>query len=473
MTIRPTQSSTFALIRQGLLFNFSKLVDAQEQVSSGKRILRPSDDPIGSSQALAFRRRIAGDDRFKVAARDGQTLLDTAATGLQDAAGLVSDARQLVLQGMNGTLSPSDRQVLAHQIRLVRDQLLSIANGKSGDNYLFGGTKTDGAPYVANGARVDYAGNDDEQSVLVGFEEQVGVGIPGNRIFSKQDPTGTHFSGETGAASGTSADQGSGYDFLEVRHTSTSGTIGLGVQLVNGGASDTIMSAHTLVIDGANGTLKLDNGAAIAMPSPSDPAAADFTVTNDLGETVHLDLSGYTGGSTTATLTGNGSVSIDGSNYVAINFTETDLELVDSQTGSVLHVDTTQIHGAGRDLVTFGGTVNVFDVLQGVADDLDNAQGLDDHAQLARLNTWLVELDHDQQSILQATSQLGARSRRLADVESRLDEASTQVKGLLSNVEDADFSQVVLDMSRAEQTLQLAQSTSVRLMQNSLLNFLK
>ena len=51
--------------------------------------------------------------------------------------------------------------------------------------------------------------------------------------------------------------------------------------------------------------------------------------------------------------------------------------------------------------------------------------------------------------------------------------ARVETQGLLSGVEDADFSQVVLDMTRAEQTLELAQATSVRLLSTSLLNFLR
>ncbi len=477
MTIRSTQSATFALLRQGMESNFAKLVAAQEQVASGKRILRPSDDPIGASQALSYRQRIAGQTRYMSAAQSGQTLLDTAAVGLQDAGTLLSDARQILLQGMNGTETAADRHLLANQVRLIRDQLLSIANDKSGDHYLFGGTTTATAPYatVTSGGRttVSYQGNNGEQALLVGLQQEVSVGLPGSAIFSKEDRTGTQFAGLTGAANGTSADQGSGYDYLEVRHESTSGAIGSGVQFVNGGASDTIMSNHTVTIDGANNTVKLDNGAAIAIPSAGDPALADFTVTNERGDTLHLDFTGFSGASTSATVTGNGSVSIDGSTYVPIAFNETNLELVDSQTGSVLHVDTTKIHRSGNDLVTFGGTVNAFDTLQGIADDLDNTSGLDTNAQSQRLNVWLGELDRNHQNVLQATSILGARSQQLGNIATRLGDASTQVKGLLSTVEDADYSQVVLDMTRAEQTLQLTQATSVRVLQNSLLNFLK
>ena len=65
MSIRPTQQATFTQIQRGLLANFSALVRSQEQISSGKRIVRPSDDPVGASQALAFRRQIAARNNFE------------------------------------------------------------------------------------------------------------------------------------------------------------------------------------------------------------------------------------------------------------------------------------------------------------------------------------------------------------------------------------------------------------------------
>jgi flagellin-like hook-associated protein FlgL len=132
MAIRPTQSSTFALVRLGLMNNFAKLASAQEQVASGKRILRPSDDPVGASQALGYRNRLSAHERFLAASQNGQTLLDTAASNLQNAGELLAGARATLLQAMNGTQTAADRQLYANELRLIRDHLLSIGNAKSG-----------------------------------------------------------------------------------------------------------------------------------------------------------------------------------------------------------------------------------------------------------------------------------------------------------------------------------------------------
>jgi flagellin-like hook-associated protein FlgL len=70
-------------------------------------------------------------------------------------------------------------------------------------------------------------------------------------------------------------------------------------------------------------------------------------------------------------------------------------------------------------------------------------------------------------------SKIGAQDTRLLDAQSRLEALSTHVQGLVSNVEDVDLTTSVLDMTRAQQTLELAQSTGVKLLQNTLLNYMK
>ncbi|HVS10756.1 MAG TPA: flagellar hook-associated protein FlgL [Planctomycetota bacterium] len=478
--IRPTQASTFAQVQRGLFANLARMVRAQEQVGSGKRINRPSDDPVGASQVLSLRRQISGDERYRSAVQSGRTSLDASSGALQDAAGLVSEARALLLQGMNGTQSAEDRRVIAGEIRLIRGQLLDIANSRLGDRYLFAGTATGVAPFASSKAggrlSVVYTGNGDSQELLVGLGVSVPVNLPGKAIFAAEQRSGTQYAGLTGAAPGKSADQGTGRDYLLVRHDATNAPPALaaaGVGLVQGGALDTILGAHVVSVDAAAGTVQLDGGVAVAIPPAGDPAALDVTLTSDGGSVLHLDFSAWNGSGLSATVDGAGSISIDGASWTTLDFAADDLELIDSVTGSVTHVDTRGIHRAGSELVTYGGSVNLFDALEGMADDLENLDGLDAAGLSARLDTWLVELDRNQQNVLVATGTLGARSARLTSLEQRIQDASLQLSSVLSSVEDADISQVVLELTRSEQNLQLAQASSLRLLQNTLLNFLR
>jgi len=82
------------------------------------------------------------------------------------------------------------------------------------------------------------------------------------------------------------------------------------------------------------------------------------------------------------------------------------------------------------------------------------------------------ELDRNHDNLLAGLSTLGARSARLSTLDENYASVGVELAAQISQIEDADYSQVVLDMMRAEQTLQMTQSVGTRLMQTSLLNFL-
>ncbi|MCY3001435.1 MAG: flagellar hook-associated protein FlgL [Planctomycetota bacterium] len=473
MSIRPTQQATYAQVQRSLTANFSLLVRSQEQISSGKRIVRASDDPIGTSQALAFRRQISAAERHKTSVEGAQRMLDTASSLLQDAGGTLAESRSILIQAMNGTQSDDDRRLLADSIELIRDRLLEIGNARSGNRYLFAGTATDTAPFAATASgtssRVGYLGNDEEQQVLVGLDSRLTSTLPGDEIFASQQRTGVDFGRLTGLAAGSTANQGTGFVYVTVRHdgTTASGLSG-GVTLANS-AQDTVVGNHTLVVDGAARTVTLDTGEPVAIPTN----ASTLRVIDERGAELNLDFSAWDGSSFTASVDGTASVSLDGTNFTPVTLTEPDLQLRDPASGSVLHVDTRALHRSGVELVTFSGTVNVFDTLQGIVDDLRNIHDLSPREQRERLDMWLVELDRNHENIQIATGELGSLSQRASGLSESYADEQVQLKSLLSGVEDVDFTQAVTDMTRAEQTLQLAQSSSSRLLQNSLLNFLR
>ena len=474
MTIRPTQSSIFNLVRMGLLDGTRGTIRAQEQLSSGRRLLRPSDDPVDYAEAASFQRDLAREQRFGAAATDARQLLDAAAASVQDVSEQITRVRELVIQAMNGTLTDADRNSIAVEIQQIRRQVIDAGNSKLGEQYLFAGT-SDVPPFqAANGQQnaIRYAGNDDSVNLAVGADTTAKATTPGDEIFARREPGSTSFGNLTGAAAGASTDQGSGYAYLEVRHDATTGTLGSGLALVNG-PDDTIIGSHTLSIDTATGLVQLDNGRSVPLPSPTDPAASDFRLVNEHGAVLHVDFTGFDGTSSTSTVVGDGSVSIDGSTYVPIDFVDADLRLTDASSSTVLHVDVRNIHRAGNELVEFGGTVNLFDNLQGIVEDLLNADGLSTAQVQDRLQGRLTELDRNHTNVLRGLGVLGARSARMTGLQDRLQDSTLELEGLISERRDADVSQVVLDMAQAQQALEATQASGARLLQTSLLNFLR
>src|SRR5687767_4091068 len=164
MQVRPTQSTAFHQVESGLMLNLARLALAQRQVASGLRIERPSDDPHGAARALSYARQIAGAERYGGAAETGRARLDLAATRLENASDILTEARALLVQGLNGTLSEGDRAVLAEQVRILRDRLLESANASGPEGPLFNGTAGQtGAPFASSDvhgrARVTYSGD--------------------------------------------------------------------------------------------------------------------------------------------------------------------------------------------------------------------------------------------------------------------------------------------------------------------------
>jgi flagellar hook-associated protein 3 FlgL len=477
MLIRPTQASSFSLLESGLLMNLAKLTRAQEQIATGKRIVRPSDDPAGATRALGLGSQISTLDRFFAAVQDGGTLLDRAASSVQESSDLMSSARELVVQGMNGTLSDGDRRTLATSLEQIRARLLDVANQDTNSHFVFAGTATNTRPFVestvAGVKQVRYVGNAEPLEVQSGLDARLKTTLPGSDIYTRDDRSGTRYAGLTGATHGTSADQGSGYVRLYARHDATNATLGAGLALVNGGANDTVLNSHSLVVDAAANTVQLDGGPVLSIPTASASNVADFVVRDASGAELHLDFTGYTGVNYSGTVTGAGSLSLDGTNYTAISFTESDLELIDNSRDVVLHVDTRAMSRAGAEMVTFGGAVNAFDTMQGIIDDLNNTDGLPAADVTDRMVNWLGELDRNHENVLSALGKLGALSQHAQTVGTALSDEIDGLTILRSNVEDADLSLVTLDMARAEQTLQLVQATSARMLQNSLLNFLR
>lgn len=470
MALRPTQASTFDQVLRGINQNTQRLIRAQEQTATGRRILRPSDDPVGAATSISLRQQISSLASYQASVDDGQPIVETAATEVEAASGLLTEARALLLQGLNGSLSQEDRESIADQVEEVAQALLEVSNARFGDRFLFSGTENGSNPFVVIGEGpdrfVEYTGNEEEQTIRIGRDVGLEINLAGSELFTGPGYSATHLAGNTGLSNGATVDQGTGFSRIQVRTDSVTG-LANGLALAATGGT-TILGDHQLTLNATDSTIQLGDGPILTIPNP---LPTDFSVTNAEGGAVALDLSAWDGTDATLTLTGEGSLSTDGTVYVPVDRTETDLELVIEDVG-VVHLDATGLSQAGEELITFRGATNVFDALLGAADDL--RQGTVEGLGVARerLEIRFDEIVEHQDQILVGLGRLGARSRRLNDTQDRLDEFSVQLQSRLSNNEDVDLAEVALELNRTEQTLQVALASGARLLQQTLLNFL-
>jgi flagellar hook-associated protein 3 FlgL len=135
-----------------------RLTRLQHQLSSGKQITRPSDDPYGTSRALALRGELGGLDQYQRNVGDGTGWLNTCDTALGQMSDVLARVRELLVSGGNDTAGPAARSAMADEIDQLAESVKQEADVQYGDRYVFSGTATDTAPYALGGAD-GYAGD--------------------------------------------------------------------------------------------------------------------------------------------------------------------------------------------------------------------------------------------------------------------------------------------------------------------------
>lgn len=127
--------------------NYRSLSASQRQVSTGKRVLTPSDDPVGVAIGLGLRRDQSAVDAWNRNIDDSLTWLNTTDSALGQALDIVQRAHELAVQGGNGTLSAASRKLIADEVAGLRGQFVEVGNSSLGGRYLFGGTQTNREPF--------------------------------------------------------------------------------------------------------------------------------------------------------------------------------------------------------------------------------------------------------------------------------------------------------------------------------------
>ena len=104
----------------------TSLVNLQENLTSGKRVVRASDDPVSAAQAERALTRISRIQTEQRALENQRNAIAQAESTMGDAIGLVQEARQLMVSAGNGTLTSNDRATIANQLQSLRDQLHAL-----------------------------------------------------------------------------------------------------------------------------------------------------------------------------------------------------------------------------------------------------------------------------------------------------------------------------------------------------------
>jgi len=152
VTQQTVQRSTLANVQ----LNLAKMADMQARMSSGKLITRPSDDPAGTATAMTLRSQTRAAEQFSRNADDGVGWLTTVDSSLSASVAEVRAARNLTVQGGNGSLNAVGREAIAIQLEGIRDELLAQANSAYLGRSVYAGTSDAGVAFTGAAAVPPY-----------------------------------------------------------------------------------------------------------------------------------------------------------------------------------------------------------------------------------------------------------------------------------------------------------------------------
>eukprot|EP01041_Mallomonas_annulata_P041973 gene41973-66155_t len=132
-------ANTYDLAMRNLTARQTKLADLQENLTSGKRVVRASDDPVSAAQAERALNRLSRIQTEQRALETQRNAIAQAESTLGDAVGLVQNFRELVVNAGSATLTPNDRATIANQLQSLREQVVEVANRKDTNGILAAG----------------------------------------------------------------------------------------------------------------------------------------------------------------------------------------------------------------------------------------------------------------------------------------------------------------------------------------------
>lgn len=164
----------------------SELSKVQDQLSSGRRILTPSDDPVAAARALELTQAQATNAQYNVNRRNAADALNTEESALSNVTSLLQDLKTSVIQAGNGSLDDTQRNFIATQLAGRLDDLIGLANTTDGSGaYIFSGYQTSTQPFTKDATKgAIYNGDQGARVLQVGAQRQFAVNDSGDAVFS-------------------------------------------------------------------------------------------------------------------------------------------------------------------------------------------------------------------------------------------------------------------------------------------------
>ena len=215
-------NSIYNNVSFALYLHTNAMAKLQEQVSTGSRINRVSDDPATAYRVLGLNTNEKSLKNYITNLSEAASILELSSTILDNITSGLAETQIRLTQITSGIYDEAARKRTAEGIDDILEQIVSLANTQHMDQYLFGGTDTGSAPYTVertNGkiTRVTYQGSFENRDIEVAPGMESSAFYIGDNIFRSNDRSAPVFIGDTGSKAGTGTSSVHGGIWLTVR----------------------------------------------------------------------------------------------------------------------------------------------------------------------------------------------------------------------------------------------------------------
>lgn len=177
------------MISNSVAFNahraIARFLEMQTQMSSGRRINNPSDDPIGTIRDLDYRSELSKNQQYRGAIDQALNWQNTYESDLDDMTSMLSNARELAVAMSNGTYDDSAREASANEVKSILERMMQLSNQKIEGKSIFSGFRTQAPPLQLSSTGARYMGDTGSIDFQIDASSKLPVNLIGSDVFLK------------------------------------------------------------------------------------------------------------------------------------------------------------------------------------------------------------------------------------------------------------------------------------------------
>jgi len=411
-----TRISSFQLHQNAInsmLKQHETLSRTQQQVATGKKIFKPSENPVAASRVVNLKDTLSAINQHQSNVDAARARINLSEGVLSNVVESIHRVRELSIQANNDSQNESTRSYISAEVEQIQDALLNLANTTDSNNeYLYSGSLGRFKPFSRNEAGgFEYNGDESHREIQISGSRRIAVDDPGSAVFLE-------------------IKNGNGI-FTTLDAVDNKGT---GVIDPGQASGDFIPDTYGIIFDKTFPEYAdKENGGKIPLT---------YSVVDSKGNTL------------------SAGIPFESGKDIAFNGVHTSIEGI-PEDGDVFVVRPSQ----NQDIFTT--LQNLIRALKSKTPEANDKVGFHN-----AMNRSLTDLNRSLDNILEVRGNIGARLNALDSQETINDAYRIQIREILSNVEDLDFAEAVSRLNLEMTGLEASQKAFTRVQDISLFNFL-